>query len=418
MKIFIGLLFAGLSLAQTRVVGPEPGLGFGNVPSNLCSYGEYQRVPTSAFGGSCSTTFFKMDDVFATRYSAGLPMSIPSTQAATYAVKVVVNGVTYPGTIPGFSSTGLNVGDPNFQKYYFLDYVPNYLIPNGPYPTNTTTTHPLYISLDAQGTDYAAWGANVNGVWTKGKWVSTQAQNGTDWLNAYRSFYTYAKNNQPRVRVSPHLSSMNDPSASTFKLMFADVPALEKEGFKISSLATAGGYSRGQLYYQILNVYWFANVAPPVFANDPPTRVTQWGTWLDNGDIHTALAFYSMTRGPNSFFDLLSPTNNPIDPTQWLGIVKQLGSSTSAPTVVSTASGKIATSGYNLWKRTWQHGISYFNHTGAAVTVTLPTGAKNWSGVLVKTITLADGKGDVFVIPPTISAGANINGATALISAQ
>jgi hypothetical protein len=125
-----------------------------------------------------------------------------------------------------------------------------------------------------------------------------------------------------------------------------------------------------------------------------------------------------MVRGQNSFFDLLSSTNNPIDPTQWLGIVKQLGSSTSAPTVVSTASGKIATSGYSLWRRTWQHGIAYFNHTGAAVTVNLPTGAKNWSGVSVKTITIGDGKGDVFVIPPTIIAGANIKRATALISAQ
>jgi hypothetical protein len=125
-----------------------------------------------------------------------------------------------------------------------------------------------------------------------------------------------------------------------------------------------------------------------------------------------------MVRGPNSFFDLLSSTNNPIDPTQWLSVVKQLGSSTSAPTVVSIASGKIATSGYNLWRRTWQHGISYFNHTGAAVTVTLPTGAKNWSGVLVKTTTIGDGKGDVFVIPPTITAGANIKGATAFTSGQ
>jgi hypothetical protein len=344
-------------------------------------------------------------------------MSIPGTQAALYSVKVVVNGVTYKGTNSDFSSIGLNVGDPNYQKYYFFDYIPNYLIPNGPYPTNSTSTHPLYMSLDGMGTDYAVWGANVNGKWTKGTWVSTQAQNGTDWLNAYRSFYAYAKN-QPRVRLSPHLSGMNNPSASTFQLMFADVPALTKEAYKISSLATAGGYSRSQFYYQILNVYWFANIASPVFANDPPTRVTQWGTWLDNGDIHTALAVYSMVRGPNSFFDLLSSTNNPIDPTQWRAVVNQLGSSTSAPTVVSTATGKIATSGYNLWSRTWQHGISYFNHTGAAVTVTLPTGAKNWSGVLVKTTTIGDGKGDVFVIPPTITAGANIKGATALISAQ
>src|SRR5690348_11874589 len=151
MKILIGILFAGLPLAQTRIVGPEPGLAWGSIPSNMCSYGEYQRVPTSAFGGSCSTTFFKMDDVFATRYVAGLPMSIPSTQAAAYAVKVVANGVTYRGTNSDFSSYGLNVGDPNYQKYYFLDYVPNYLIPHGPYPTTTTTTHPLYMSLDAQG---------------------------------------------------------------------------------------------------------------------------------------------------------------------------------------------------------------------------------------------------------------------------
>jgi hypothetical protein len=177
-----------------------------------------------------------MDDVFATRYVAGLPMSIPSTQAAAYAVKVVANGVTYRGTNSDFSSYGLNVGDPNYQKYYFLDYVPNYLIPHGPYPTTTTTTHPLYMSLDAQGTDYAVWGANVNGVWTKGTWISSQAQNATDWLNAYRSFYAYAKNNQPKVRLSPHLSGMNNPAPSTFQLMFADVPALEKETFKISSL--------------------------------------------------------------------------------------------------------------------------------------------------------------------------------------
>jgi hypothetical protein len=417
MKLLLGTLLAAVSLsAQIRTVGPEPGIQFGTIPSNLCTYGDYQRPLTSAFGGSCSTPFIKFDDFYVTAYTPGAALSMPSSAVSGYGVRVVVNGKAYPGINRSFTSFALNLADPNFQKYFFLSYVPNYVIPNG--PSGTTTSHPLYVSMDGMVTDYAAWGANVNGIWTKGLWLSTQAQNSTDWLAAFQSFYAYAKNNQPKVRMSPHLSGMNDPAPNTFQQMFADVPALERETFNISSLATMGGFSRTQTYWQIQNVYWFANLAPRVFLNDPATRIAQWGTWLDNGDIHTALGLYALVRGPNTFFDLLSGSNYPLNPTAWLGIVRQLGSSTSPPTVIATATNKPVTSGYNLYRRTWQHGVAYLNMTGGTQTVSVPAGAKNWSGISISSLILGDGKGDVVVIPPTIIAGASVQGATAVLLPQ
>jgi hypothetical protein len=396
-----------MEAATGRQVGPEPGLAAGVPPSgvSLCAYGEYLRPLGSSFGGNCSN-FIKLVDDYITHANINSSWTlIPFSVAQHYFVRVRYNGLTYNALTSYSTSTksdyGLDISDPNFHSYLFGEYIPRVFLPHGPNAKNhipSDSSHPTYLAEDGYNTDYKFLGVRVNGSFTSNvKWDSAYPQNSTEWLNGWEAFHAYAKEHAPSIRLNAHIGSMSDPGWNTFHQLYANCPAIMRETFKISSLSTLSSYAHSQFYNQLLNLYWFANVAAPVFStavnpNEPRTRVLQFGTWLDNGDIHTALATYLMVRGPNTFFDLLRL--NPqvgVNPSLWLPVTNAIGAGTSAPTVIRSRSG----SGYVLLQRNWQYGISYLNLSGSTQVISLPSGSKNWSGKSISTLTLGNGKGDV-----------------------
>lgn len=395
--------------AASRQVGPEPGLQFGTVPSgvSMCAFGSYNRALGSAYDGSCPNLIKMVDDFITHAGTSSSWTFMPFSVAEHYFVRVSYDGGSYNAATSYSSSSniqyGLNVADSNFNSFLAGEYFPKYLLPRGPNAKNgipSNSSHPTYVAMDGYLTDYSFLGAWVGDFKSNVKWEPGYAQNATAWLQAWESFFSYAKEHATAIRLAPHIGSMNNPGWSTFHELYANCPAMMRETYKISSLASMGASAHSQYYNEMINLYWFANAAPPVFStavnpNEPRTRVVDWGTWLDNGDIHTALAAYSMVRGPNTFFDLLKPggAQPAVNPNEWLPIANKLGSGTSAPTTIATGSG----TGYVLLKRTWQYGTSYLNLTGRTQTVSLPSGSRNWSGTLIHSLTLANGKGDVVV---------------------
>jgi hypothetical protein len=395
----------------SRQVGPEAGLQFGVPPSgvSMCAFGDYVRALNSAFGGDCPTLIKFVDD-FVTHWNDLMPTYIPASDAKNYFVPVNYKGRIYNGRIPytTYLDYGYDIARPAFQDYIFSYYVPQLFLPHGPNEKNgipSDAKHPTYLSADGYSTNYNFYGVWINGTFTSNvTWEPAYPQNSTEWFNGWKAFYAYAKAHAPAIRLSPHIGSMSDPGWDKFQALYADCPALMREPYFLSSLSAPADFLYKQIYNQLLNLYWFANVAPPVFStsvnpSEPRTRVVQWGTWVDNGDVQTALAVYTMVRGPNTFFDLLHHTPQvAVNPSQWLPIVRKIGAGTSAPTVIATASGKSASSGYNLLRRTWQHGISYLNLSGSTRVIHLPLGSKDWHGNSISSITLGLGKGYVVLL--------------------
>jgi hypothetical protein len=188
---------------------------------------------------------------------------------------------------------------------------------------------------------------------------------------------------------------MEDPSLGTFQTIYGNCPAILKEPFFINQ---AG--SPAQLVAQLLNLYWFANLAPRLLVNDPPTRMVFFGCWVDvvnssgvvtGQDYHSALAMFMLIAGPNCFFDAITTVGGqqPILPSIWLPTYNHLGAPVSGPVLIS---GSGATSFY---KRSYTHGTVYFNFSGATVTAVPPAGSTNWTGSPVTLVTLTSAKGEV-----------------------
>jgi len=389
------------AFSASRTVGPEPGVGFAAVPSGVsyCSYGEYVRSPLSAFGGTCSKLIKAVDlelnqGTLATQSYFLLPYSI----VKEFNVKVNYEGMSNLPAMSPLKQNAVNMADPLYQQYVFRSFVESMLAKCGPNHMNgipVDSSHPTYLSLDGFSANYAYLGAVVNGVWHSNvTWEPGFPSSPSEWYAGLRAFFSYAKTYAPQIRLSPHAGSMQD--WSVFKTLYANCPAMMREWFPISKLHSYTAIQRSQFYNELINLEWFANAAPRVFANDPPTRVVQWGTLLDNGDMQTALAGYLLARGPNTFFDL-QVGNYAAKPSTWLPVVTKVGTGSGSIQVLRTASGHSVSSGYNLLKRSYSNGAAYFNLTGTTQTISLPSGSKNWSGGSISSITLADGKGYVVI---------------------
>jgi hypothetical protein len=418
MKRFFILLtsFASLCLAQWpgRTVGPEPGLEFSSPPygASICQWGEHQRFPNATYVAGCgdNSKFINFVNEWPT-HQRGNDSSFtlfPWLTAQKYFIKATYNGAPYdlienPGTKtdPNTWVHVLNITDPNFQSFVFLNWIPNTIIPTlvNKQGHAVTTTNPLWLSQDGDITNYTVGGVRLSsGRWTnKGiTWASGLPQNQAQWNTANHNWYQYAAQHQPLVRMSPHTGFLNAPSGaidwSAFQYIFQYCPGIEIEEYPITQLVTGSvGYMQ-QIYNQIQNIYWFGNVAPKVFTNDPATRVVQWGVKLNNGfnqiDLHTAFAAYALIRGKNSFFEPLLPGEIAVNPSTWLSTANALGVGTTAPQVVSGAAPLV------LFKRQFANGRAYLNLTKATQTIYL-SGAKNWSGQPVSQLVLAPGHGDV-----------------------
>lgn len=401
-----------LAAGWSRQVGPEPGLEFAStLPAGVSQsqYGDEERPITSTYSNAADPTMLMAVDVNVTDWASDLPTLIPQSVAQQFFVPVTYQGTTSNAVIsyctPSNPIYGFNVASSAYLNYIFNYWVPNLLLPHSPnarFGIPTNPSHPTYVALDGLSTNYDFYGVFAGQglvTYPNVTWAAGYPQNSSQWEAAWVAFFAYAKQNAPSVRLSAHVFTLDD--YSTFQTIFANCPAMDKEHFPLSSLASLSSYQHGTLYNQIMSLYWFANVAPPVFStavnpNEPQTRVLQVGVDIDNGDIQTALAFYTMYRGPNTFFDALTGGGTTaVNPSTWLPQANQLGAGTSAPTVLTTAGGQTAASGYVVLQRTWQHGVTYMNLSGSTQTITVPSGATNWEGQSITSITLGNGQGAV-----------------------
>ena len=365
-----------------RALGPEPGLQYANA-QNLCQFGSYTRRLNSNLGGTCPN-FLKLVDTW-------LLDAIPTGQTgATEAFTLLpyADVAQYQiGTARVGSAmvTVFDITNPAYQKYIFEAYFPNIFLPHlgkSAYGHVPSVAQPVYVGIDSFNIDF--------------NWVTFDAgvnMSPGEWYAGWGTFFQYALANRPEIRLHPHMSGLSD--WSVFQGIYQYVPGQMKEHFNIGSAPKMGTYERGQLNNQIVNTFWFANEAPPLFRGDPPTRVVTWGTDIGNGDVHSALALYCLVRGPNTFFELLSGSSA-ADPSEWEPACSILGLPIilNPPQVVAT--GKLG----SLYKRQYSHGAAYFNLTGSAQAITVPTGSVKWDGITPQgNFTLADGKGEVVLTP-------------------
>jgi hypothetical protein len=284
----------------------------------------------------------------------------------------------------------LNVGDSSYLNWLHTSYLPMLQTKN--YVPNTKTQWGWYLwTMDGNVTNYTSIGTMINGLWVGNVKVDAgYPQTAAAWAASWAAYFKYAVDHNSPIRFSPHIGSMSQPDWTYFKTMYQYCPAILKEWFPLSQMATWGYYSRNQAYNQMSNLYWFANVAPPVFSNDPPSRIIDFGIDIDNGDIHTALAFYGLVRGPNTIFSALGPTaSTAYNPAAWLPAATKLGSGTSAPQVIAGTAPAV------LVRRLFQRGAVFFNYGAGSQFISLPTGTTDWNGHTITSLTLANGKGDV-----------------------
>lgn len=421
--LILGVLGIGVLFGQ-RTVGPEPGINFGTVPTtmNVCQFGNAQRAPSGSNYGKACPNFLMFVDTLVTNGSLNFQTwtYLPFSKVQEFQVKL--NGgqtgyiFTYWATAPRIA---VNVADAGFLYFTFNTYIPTLLLPHV-----LTTKRPVYVALDGFNTDYGWIGSINTGVFKAAPsnpalpsgWDAGMPQTYLAWVNAYVNFFNYAKVHAPSIRLIPHIGTMDlapGPGWDQFKTIYANVPAIEHEWFKFSQVASADSYTKTQWFNKIVNLSWFANSAPPVFVGDPPTRIVAWGTALDNGDIHSALALYAMVKGPNTFFDLLDGTAQYVlNPSLWLGTANNLGPATSSPIAI------IGSGGTSVLRRTFKNGVAYFNLGAGTQTVNLPTISgsvyTDWSGNKVTSFTISNGKGNVFLLHPVTTAaltGANLKGA-------
>jgi len=239
-----------------------------------------------------------------------------------------------------------------------------------------SAANPCYVGIDAFSIDHSY------------PTFTASTPTASQWYAGWAAFFKYAVEHRPEIRLQPHMSGLSD--WSIFKGIFQYVPAQMKEHFEIGDVPKMGVYARNQVNQQIINTYWFANQAPPLFANDPPTRMVTWGTSIANRDYHSAFALYCLVRGPNTFFELLSGTTG-ADPRLWSGASSQLGPPVTSNGPQIVASGSLGP----LYQRNYLHGVAYFNFTGSMQNISLAAGSKDWAGHALAVITIPDGKGEV-----------------------
>jgi hypothetical protein len=399
--------------AAGRTIGLEPGRQFsGNLPSGVseCAYGSYLRSLNSGFGGTCPN-FIKEGDFWPTEYwQTAVSSAYEPAAANNYNVKVN-SGLTGQVSFgSGQTENILNVGDPNYLGWLHGTYIP--MLQTKSYLPNTKTQWGWYLwTMDGNTTNYGAIGTVINNVFTTTDVKVDPAfpQSASAWANSWAAFFKYAKDHNSPIRLAPHIGSMTAPDWTYFKTIFAYCPAVLREWSNLSDALQWSSYTKGQVYNQMTNLYWFANVATPVFPNDPPTRIVDFGININNGDVHSALAFYALMRGPNTIFSALGPTGSTAyDPRTWLATANKLGAGTSAPTTL------FGSGGSSVVQRTFQGGTAYFNYGAGTRVITLPTGYTNWNGNPITSLTLANGKGDVVLrtATTTITAKAMISRAT------
>lgn len=355
-----------------RVVGPEPGLQYASPGPGLTlsQFGTYTRRVISNNGGP-SSNFIKVQDTF-------LEQVTPTSESFS-----LLKFSEVQQWIIGTHGTGawvFNMGDPAFQNYIFNTYMTRDFLPHTQltqYGHLPTASNPCYVGMDGFNIDYNFPHFTVPNPPTAAQWYA-----------GWTAFFQYALAHRPEIRLHPHMSGLSD--WSVFRNIFQYVPAQMKEHFEIGDVPKMGVYERKQVNQQIINTYWFANQAPPLFFNDPPTRVVTWGTSIANGDYHSAFALYCLVRGPNTFFELLSGSAG-VDPQLWSGASSHLGPPVTSNGPQTIGSGSLGA----LYQRNYPHGLAYFNFTGSAQTVSLPAGATDWAGNPLTVITIPDGTGAV-----------------------
>jgi hypothetical protein len=392
-----------------RTMGPEPGLQFGRVAAGSgltnSQFGDTVAGLSSTWSGVAGLVspvpFMKsLDFIFPDWTDTGNDTAnsgqyLPSSLVSPYFI--TCNGGLFAKFSVNPTYNVLNIADPNLQKAlldpvtgWFVSYLSKYG-PNHSTGTPVDAAHPTTWTLDGYSSNFSAL-LNPNG----GTFVpdAPYPQNRAAWYAAWNAFYLYAVEHCPMIRFAPHIGSLEDASLGTFQSIYQNCPMLMKEPFFINNLGNRAG-----LVLQILNLYWFANLAPRLFANDPATRVVLFGCWADKlvggtivgQDYHSSLALYLLARGPNTFFDLLTTVGSqqPVDPSIWLPTAGHLGQSVSAPVLLS---GSGATSFY---RRDYPHGTAYFNFDTATHTATPPAGSTDWLGNPVTLVTLTNGTGEV-----------------------
>jgi hypothetical protein len=249
----------------------------------------------------------------------------------------------------------VDISSDRFIQFWINDYVRGRLWHHRPPASN------YWVGLDNCVFIWQLYGVlDDRGHFVSGvRWDPPFAQNAAQYLASVKQFFRKIRQLAPEIKVMCNLGSLNDPNE--FQSLFADVPGIMAEN--ISELNPIE-YARRKQYEEFTWVSWFgarggAGVLRAIVA---PSG--------DAEHLRTACAIYLLIKGQNFFFDPeLQLSNYLIPPSRFEPMRSVLGDPTGSMKINADA---VKGSPYNLYSRTYQHGIVYVNWTGKTQNISLP----------------------------------------------
>ncbi|MBV8318485.1 MAG: hypothetical protein JOZ53_26395 [Planctomycetaceae bacterium] len=277
--------------------------------------------------------------------AAGQPSMIVT---ATYQGKKRQLYFSYNNSVdPAFAFMAVNVRDERFiQFFYDMYWLGTVRVPG---------LNNQWLGLDNCAFSYANYGVvDDSGNWVNGvTWDPPYPQNDDEWVAAIVKILSELHAKDPSLRFIA-----NGPDAAT-DAKFNQIAA-QLDGFIYEDFLgdyNASPYGAQDLYKK------FTRLQSVLF--DKVQIYQPRGS--DPAAVASAFLAYAIFTGPKGYYGMLDGQSVEADPSIWQPIRRALGQ----PTALGVADGQ---NGWRLYHREFEHGLAYFNWTGAAKTVTLPPG--------------------------------------------
>jgi hypothetical protein len=209
-------------------------------------------------------------------------------------------------------------------------------------------------------------------------WDAPFAQTPDQYLASIKLFFHKLAGKAPDIKTMCNIGSLAD--WGQFKAIYAEIPGVMQEDI---AEANPREFARTGEYNLLTALSWFGSEGRPAVLRALLSRGS-------TEQIRTAYMFYLLVKGPNFFFAPEFTDHAAAVPRdKYADTRAALGEPTDSMKIVPVRPKNTA---YNLYSRTYQHGIVYVNWTGSAQEMILPGTNRyfDFEGKPVTRITLPD----------------------------
>lgn len=266
----------------------------------------------------------------------------------------------------------VNVGDDRFIEFWINDYVRQRLL------ADPATGEPYPYENIWIGIDNAIFMQRLFTPETG--WDEPFPQSDEEYRESVAYFFRRVKELAPDIHIIANSGSLADESA--FTEVFADVDGLMVENFPQADLTV--DYRKADSLKVLRRLIWFAE----------QNRVTLIRAIIPMDNrieerVRNAYMAYLIARGDNSFFGPhAGATSTPLPEEYYAEMRQALGWHIGPPEEIQP----------NVWTRPHEGGIVYLNWSDSPVTLSVPEGYADRTGVPVTSLTIPANSGDYVVV--------------------